>query len=475
MIHNCNNCAYKTPYKANLKRHMENKHVTKHGGRAPTSILQPTVGYYSAKEIQTGSGVSQNVDQPSGQNVYQAEEVNACFRQWQEAYRNMGARYKQLEKDKAELIQYSNAQSSRARAPTTISIGPNHPKAPSTVSVPPLGSTDQYGSGANMELDNESVESDDNEEITPDINDILTDISSTFTYLKHLRKQYRNSLAQIKEFDDKEMDEFLEYYSLIKADIIEERDGLEATVTQRGRGIDDSESEEGETDEEAVDDSDDDDPANNADTDEEDDDDHDEDTEESKDSNEEDHKHYDVKFDKVDENEANKEYFFDFVMEAETFLDNKSKKMVEKNVTREKKNIVLADGREQDETDLPEDIDDVLEDIEHVIDLWNEREEGCFEKCSKRKIMSLSNIANCLMDTKALEKMKKINPSKFHFIQKMMRPHKKALEKLINSKICVHEKRKVLQKSQVGGDLLDAAANLVIPSLECAKKRKYVT
>ena len=475
MIHNCNNCAYKTPYKANLKRHMENKHVTKHGGRAPTSILQPTVGYYSAKEIQTGSGVSQNVDQPSGQNVYQAEEVNACFRQWQEAYRNMGARYKQLEKDKAELIQYSNAQSSRARAPTTISIGPNHPKAPSTVSVPPLGSTDQYGSGANMELDNESVESDDNEEITPDINDILTDISSTFTYLKHLRKQYRKSLPQIKEFDDKEMDEFLEYYSLIKTDIIEDRDGLEATVTQRGRGIDDSES-EGETDEESVDDPDED-TANDVDsegeTDEEAVDDSDEDTANDVDTEDtQEELDYTVKFDKVDENETNKEYFFDFVLEAENFLDEKSKKMVEKYVTREKKDIVLADAREQDETDMPEDMDDILEDIEHVIDLWNKREEECFKKCGKRKIMSLSNIANCLMDTKSLEKMKKMNPSKFHFIQKMLRPHKKALEKLINSKISVHEKRKVLQKSQVGGDILDAAANLVIPTMEYAKKRK---
>merc|ERR1711895_397993 len=110
------------------------------------------------------------------------------------------------------------------------------------------------------------MNNEEDEENTPDIMDILTDISSTFTYLKHLRKQYRDSLSQIKEFDDKEMDEFLEYYSLIKTDIIEERDGLEATVTQRGRGIDDSES-EGETDEEAVDDDDDDDDTgDNADT-----------------------------------------------------------------------------------------------------------------------------------------------------------------------------------------------------------------
>ena len=327
-------------------------------------------------------------------------------------------------------------------------------------------------------MDNESV--DEDEEITLDIMDILTDISSTFTYMKHLRKQYRDSLPQIKEFDDKEMDEFLEYYSLIKTDIIAERDGLEATVTQRGRGIDDSES-EGETDEEAVDDPDD--TSVNADTDDDSDTDDeavdDEDTENDADTEDtqeaevsEDSKDYDVKFDAVDENEANKEYFFDFVLEAETFMDNKSKKIMEKYVTREKKDNVLADAREQDETDMPEDMDDVIEDIEHVIDLWNERKEECFNKCSKRKVMSLSNIANCLMDTKSLEKMKKINPSKFHFLQKMLRPHKKALEKLVNSKICVHEKRKVLQKSQVGEDLLDAAVNLVIPTLECAKKRK---
>ena len=440
MMHKCSYCDYKSNHKWVVTRHMN----TTHAGTVPIE-----------------------------QNMYQTQDVNACIRQWQAAYQNVNAKNKQLE---TQINQYSSQSS---KAPTTLSIGPNCAKAPTTLSVPPLGSTDQYGAGVDMDMDNESVDSDEeDEENTPDIMDILTDISSTFTYLKHLRKQYRDSLSQIKEFDDKEMDEFLESYSLIKTDIIEERDGLEATVTQRGRGIDDSES-EGETDEEAVDDSDDDDDtgdnADTEDTDEEAVDDTDDDTPEAVDTEEEGQEDYHVKFDKVDETEANKEYFFDFVMEAETFLDNKSKKIIEKYVRREKRDTVLADGREQDETDMPEDVDDVIEDIEHVIDLWNEREERCFEKCSKRKIMSLSNIANCLMDTKTLGKMKKINPSKFHFIQKMMRPHKKVLEKLINSKICVHEKRKVLQKSQVGGDLLDAAANLVIPALECAKKRKRDT
>ena len=442
--HYCHLCDYKTD-----RKYDRDKHMHKH-------------------QSHTGSGVIRNVHQTSRQNEYQSRDVDACIRQWQEAYQNVGARYKQSEKEKADIIQYCNAQSSRA--PTKISIGPDIPKPPTTVSVPPLGRTNQYGNGVGMDMDNESVDSDEeDEENTLDIMDILSDIDSTFTYLKHLRKQYRDSLSQIKEFDDEEMDEFLESYSLIKADIIKERDGLEATVTQRGRGIDDSES-EGETDEEAVDDDDDDDDtgdnADTEDTDEEADDDDD-------DTEEEGQEDYHVKFDKVDETEANKEYFFDFVMEAETFLDNKSKKIIEKYVTREKRDTVLADGREQDETDMPEDVDDVIEDIEHVINLWNEREERCFNKCSKRKIMSVSNIADALTDAKSLHIIKKINPSKFNLIQNMIRPHKKSFEKLINSKVSVHEKRKVLQKSQVGGDILDAALNLVIPALKASKKRKF--
>ena len=186
-MYQCDHCNFKSERMWCVNRHTKSKH----------------------EKNQTGSGVVQNAHQTAGQNMHQTQEVNACIRQWQEAYQNIGARYKQSEKEKAELIQYCNAQSSRA--PTTVSVGPDCSKAPTTVSVPPLGSTNQYGDGVGMDMDNESV--DEDEEITPDVMDILTDISATFTYLKHLRKQYRESLPQIKEFDDKEMDEFLEYYS----------------------------------------------------------------------------------------------------------------------------------------------------------------------------------------------------------------------------------------------------------------------
>ena len=126
-IHYCPLCDYKTDRKNDRDRHIQKKH--------------------QSVQNHTGSGVLQNGHQTSGQpqNVYQSQEVNACMSQWQEAYQNMDARYKQSEKEKAEIIQYCNAQSSRA--PTTVSVGPDCPKAPTTVSVPPFGSTDQYGYG----------------------------------------------------------------------------------------------------------------------------------------------------------------------------------------------------------------------------------------------------------------------------------------------------------------------------------------
>ena len=65
MIHKCNLCGYQTPYKANLNRHVKNKHAQNH----------------------TGSEVIQNVHQTNGQNEYQSRDVDACIRQWQEAYK----------------------------------------------------------------------------------------------------------------------------------------------------------------------------------------------------------------------------------------------------------------------------------------------------------------------------------------------------------------------------------------------------
>ena len=47
----------------------------------------------------------------------------------------------------------------------------------------------------------------------------------------------------------------------------------------------------------------------------------------------------------------------------------------------------------------------------------------------------------------------------------MLSPHTKSLEKLVNPQVSVHEKRKTLQKSQVGDGILQIASHLMIPLL----------
>ena len=53
----------------------------------------------------------------------------------------------------------------------------------------------------------------------------------------------------------------------------------------------------------------------------------------------------------------------------------------------------------------------------------------------------------------------------------MLKPHQKSLEKLVDANVSIHEKRKTLQKSQVGDGILQIASHLMIPLLTQALKK----
>ena len=53
----------------------------------------------------------------------------------------------------------------------------------------------------------------------------------------------------------------------------------------------------------------------------------------------------------------------------------------------------------------------------------------------------------------------------------MLSPHTKSIEKLVNPQVSVHEKRKTLQKSQVGDGILQIASHLMLPLLTQALKK----
>jgi hypothetical protein len=467
MFHKCKYCDYKSPYRPNLRRHEKNKHdFQETNPHQHVSNSHPYVHPFLSHANQQVITYPHRTPEMVANNTYYAEETIAP----------------------TKIYVGPNGP----RAPTTVSVSPqirgvqdgsgigsqfhrpsqnsSHDtrhinRAPTTISVPPVRS--QQGDGIkiqdeDMDTEYESDSGDEGEEDKdPEVYDVLVDIINTFHYLQDLRKQYRDLLPQLKEMKTDEMDNFLDRYSLLKTFIIEEQDGLEGSVSkkQHGKGVTES---EGETDEETVDDGDD------ADTEVGDTDDGDDTEEETVDSEEEETEDeqaedVDVTFDDIEEDEPNKEPFFNFVFEAENFMDVKSKETLEEYLARDKKNLKLGDGCDQDETDNPKNAKEVVEDIEHVFTMWNEKEEECFKQCSKRKIQSVCNVAYFWMDATSLNKMKKLNPSKYRFLKKMLKPHQKSLEKLVDANVSIHEKRKTLQKPQVGEGILHTAENLMIP------------
>ena len=69
----------------------------------------------------------------------------------------------------------------------------------------------------------------------------------------------------------------------------------------------------------------------------------------------------------------------------------------------------------------------------------------------------MSSIANMIMDPKIMQKLKQFNARELRSSQKKLGSYKKLVSKLGNLKVTIHEKRKTLQKAQVGEGLLNMA------------------
>jgi hypothetical protein len=494
-VHSCKYCSYQSDRLYNLKVHQRNKHGNHLKSAQPAAASNPHPYIHPYLNNASQQPYPQRTPEMVANNTYYAKETRAPTKisvgpngprapttisvPPQIGGVQEGSGIGDQFHRPLQNIFGGARQDANNRAPTTYREPGPVVRAPTTISIPPVGERVQHGDGIQIDdeddMDDEDMDTDSDsgdeyeEDKDPDVYDVLVDIISTFHYLQDLRKQYRDLLPQLKEMKKDEMDSFLEVYSLLKTIIIEEQDGLEGSVSKKqyGKGVTES---EGETDEETVDDGDD------ADTEDGDTDDGDDTEEETVDSEEEETEDeqaedVDVKFDDIEEDESNKEPFFNFVFEAENFMDVKSKETLENYLARDKKNLKLADGCDQDETDLPQNVSEVIEDIEHVFTMWNEKEEECFKQCSKRKVHSVCNVAHMLMDGTSLQKMKKINPSKYRFIKRMLKPHKKSFEKLVDANVSIHEKRKTLQKPQVGEGILQTATHLMIPLLNQILKR----
>ena len=416
-MYRCTYCEYFTPYLHNLKRHEKNKHY-----KAPISMTQPTIDYSSAAENRqhlTGYQVPNQGIPINGSGVLRTTQ--------------------QYDPRVRPQIQY-NEQKHQGQGPQT---SVNY-----SVSQNPVKNEDN-------ETDTETVSEADTEDLSDeeeyDVYEILNDIHLAFNHLKDLREQYRKALPQLKELDEEEMDQFLYKYAELKIDVIDEQDGLEGKKVQTGSGLDDEE----DTDEEAVDD----DEEYEGDTDEEAVDEEEETVEEEDDEAGE----------KIKENcnGCLKERFFDFIFEAEEFMnsDSHKKRQHYEKIFRDD----ITEAIEKDESNKPEDVDEMIEDVEHLRNKFDKDGNICFKYCSKRKINSISDMADVLLDNEFGDDLKKSNPSKFNYIKELLTPYRKSIRKLRDPTVDIHEKRKVLQNPDLGEGLLESVESVVTPLLK--KKR----
>merc|ERR1712115_298966 len=220
-------------------------------------------------------------------------------------------------------------------------------------------------------------------------------------------------------------------------------DGLEGTKVQRGSGLNNiyEGDADGDTDEEAVDD------------------------EEAMD--EEENGKDVVDGEKVMCKGCFKERFFDFILEAEEFMtpDSHKKRLHYEKIFRED----IKEAIEKDESNKAENVDEMIEDVEHLRNEFDEDGNICFKYCSKRKINSISDMVDALLDNEMGDDLKKSNPRKFKYIKELLKPYRNSIRKLRDPAVGIHEKRKVMQKPMVGEGLLDSVESVVIPMLK--KKR----
>ena len=88
MIHKCNNCEYQTSYKANYRRHIQNKHGIKqpHVDSDPVVPMEQTAPSHSQNEKHS------NLQEVSIDQLY--ENID----QWQKAYETLKEQYQNEEK-----------------------------------------------------------------------------------------------------------------------------------------------------------------------------------------------------------------------------------------------------------------------------------------------------------------------------------------------------------------------------------------
>ena len=323
--------------------------------------------------------------------------------------------------------------------------------------------------------------------------DIATDLNDTIIFLEGLKDEYLEALPQLRKLKGSDLKTALNDYAVLKANVALVTTGLEE---DSGKKVDttDNVSDEEDTDNSSSDPDERDASTDDNSSDEESikssmqDDDEEEDVEDSVDESSESSMQDDDEEEDIedtdteeedrssgdetdDENEDNMEVnnveqykgdYWDFVQEAEYFVKQRDKKLMEKLIRKMKG--YYAAMYEHDSKDL-ESMKQVYKDIRKVKSQVRQDGVGYLSLCSKRKIASMCLSAKLLKDIfdEKETAFKSICPNHFHRFMKRVGYN---AEKLNDQNISNHMKRRLLQKGDICRGILDGMLEFLIPFMK---------
>ena len=213
MFHKCKYCDYQSPYRPNLRRHEKNKHVFQEpNSYHHASKAHPYEHPYLGNNNQQSNPYPQRTPEMVANNTYYAKETRAPTKisvgpngprapttisvppqiGGVQDGSGIGGQFHRPSQNSFDGAR----QDANNRAPTTYREPGPVVRAPTTISIPPVREGVQHGDGITIKIDDEDdTDEDDEEEQGPDVFDVLVDIAKTFKYLKDIRKQYRGSFT----------------------------------------------------------------------------------------------------------------------------------------------------------------------------------------------------------------------------------------------------------------------------------------
>ena len=168
----------------------------------------------------------------------------------------------------------------------------------------------------------------------------------------------------------------------------------------------------------------------------------------------------------LNNNNEDNDDFWDFVYELRDKVEEDSKML--NNYVEVEKEIILS-KKDIEEDVPPTELNDIVENVLNVKNGFHKHGEDCFETCSHAQIHSISEFVKSFLDSDARNKIRNFNPNKYDLIRDLMEPYIKSVEKIGNSDITIHEKRKTLQKTHVGETVINLITNVILPYLKQLK------